>query len=541
MSVASAMLADMESETHPSVARVVVDVATRALTDPFDYAVPEGMAGVAVGAPVLVPLGGRRVVGYVFGLGDSSDYEGSLRPIEAVLGDPVFGERAPELARWIAREYVCTLADSMRLFLPPGGSPSALAVYSVVGERPTGAVKSAVWDSVTAGGEVTSAQLRKQDLRFTDAAAAMVREGLLTRVWRLKPGVVGAVDDRWVELVPDSAFVPAARAHLQRAALDALVAGPVRVAELTAQLGAVDGALRSLAKAGAVRFESRRRMRGGLHPARPAPRHGTLSDGQNASLTTIAAAAPGAVVLLEGVTGSGKTEVYMRAIERVTDSGQTAIVLVPEISLTPQTVGRFRSRFGEAIAVLHSRLTPGERYDQWDRVRSGEATVVIGPRSALFAPLPNLGLVVIDEEHDSSYKQGSAPRYHARAVAEQLCAAAGAVLVLGSATPALESLDAVARGRYERVALPDRVAPRRRRAWFQSGAAAQSPRLGFVRSVPRVRFRPLVQQLLRLVHLSRGGRQARLPSLRPDHDAPVKVPEVRPPVPASVRSRNPAG
>jgi primosomal protein N' (replication factor Y) len=141
----------------------------------------------------------------------------------------------------------------------------------------------------------------------------------------------------------------------------------------------------------------------------------------------------------------------------VVSSGGSAIVLVPEISLTPQTVGRFRSRFGETIAVLHSRLSTGERYDQWDRVRAGDARVVVGPRSALFAPVTDLRLVVIDEEHDSSYKQGSSPRYHARAVAESLCAATGAVLVLGSATPCLESLAEAERGHYVHVSLPERV------------------------------------------------------------------------------------
>jgi primosomal protein N' (replication factor Y) len=176
-----------------------------------------------------------------------------------------------------------------------------------------------------------------------------------------------------------------------------------------------------------------------------------------ASLAAIRRAAAGSTILLEGVTGSGKTEVYLRAIEEVVATGGSAIVLVPEISLTPQTVGRFRSRFGEMIAVLHSRLSTGERYDQWDRVRAREARVVVGPRSALFAPVCDLRLVVIDEEHDASYKQGSAPRYHARAAAERLCEETGAVLVLGSATPSLESLERAESGCYTRVALPERV------------------------------------------------------------------------------------
>ena len=159
-----------------------------------------------------------------------------------------------------------------------------------------------------------------------------------------------------------------------------------------------------------------------------------LTAGQRSALNAIARAtetASGDVVLVDGVTGSGKTEVYLAAIERVLAQGCSACVLVPEISLTAQTVGRFRSRFGDAVAVFHSRLSAGERLDQWDMVRSGAARVVVGARSALFCPLADLGLIVIDEEHEQSYKQGSSPRYHAREVAAKLARLHGCALVLG--------------------------------------------------------------------------------------------------------------
>jgi primosomal protein N' (replication factor Y) len=199
-------------------------------------------------------------------------------------------------------------------------------------------------------------------------------------------------------------------------------------------------------------------MRGPEIVARPAPRHAQLTDGQAHALDAIERGAPGSCVLLDGVTGSGKTEVYLRAIERAVAEGGSAIVLVPEISLTPQTVGRFRSRFGDLVAVLHSRLSAGERYDQWDRMRCGDARVAIGPRSALFCPAKDLKLIIIDEEHDSSYKQGSAPRYHARSVAIRMARATGAVLVLGSATPSFESRYAAETGAISLVAMPERVA-----------------------------------------------------------------------------------
>ena len=453
------MLADMVNSPRLPIARVVVDVPTRALSEPFDYEVPEALdRAVSVGVPVVVPFGGQRVVGYVVERIGSSSFEGRMRAIEAVLGEPLFGAHGFGLASWISHEYVATLADALRLLLPPGGSPSAVAVYTAGAERPAGPLRAATFDAVAQAGELTALQLKTIDARFPGTASALARMGVLARSWRLRPAAVGAVDDRWACLEAGVAFTPSSRATAQRALLDALSAGPVRVAELTAELGAVDGPLRALVACGAVRIERRRRMREPASPVRAAPRHATLSKGQIDALAAIERADPGSVVLADGVTGSGKTEVYLQAIERVIGAGGSAIVLVPEISLTPQTVGRFRSRFGDLVAVLHSRLSAGERYDQWDRVRAGDARVAIGPRSALFAPARDLRLVVIDEEHDGSYKQGSAPRYHARAVAERLCAASGAVLVLGSATPSFESRIAADEGRYVRVVLPDRVA-----------------------------------------------------------------------------------
>lgn len=440
------------------IARIVVDVATRGLSEPFDYVVPEALDGAAVvGAPVLVPFGPQTVVGYVVERVDSSAHE-RLREVAAVLGEPLFGAWAPALAAWVAREYVASLAEALRLFLPPGGAPKVVRILRACGPAPARGVRAAVHAAVVAAGELDMSRISAMGPSASAAASALVAQGALARTYRLAPPAVGEVDDRWASLVPRSTFSPAPRATMQRAVLDALVEGPVRVSELAAQLGAVDAAVRRLEELGAVQIEHRRRLRTPHAPERPAPRHEHLTAGQEASLAAIDAAPPGGTVLLRGVTGSGKTEVYLRAIEKVVTDGRSAIVLVPEIALTPQTVGRFRSRFGDAVAVLHSRLSPGERYDQWDRVRTGEATVIVGPRSALFAPAGRIGLVVIDEEHESSYKQGSAPRYHARDVAERLCQATGAVLVLGSATPSLESLENARAGRSVLVDLPQRVA-----------------------------------------------------------------------------------
>lgn len=392
------------------VAQVVVDIPAREIETHFDYEY-DARVGLEVGSCVLVDFANRAVVGYVVGLAETSEYP-SLKPVKALLGGPFFAPHAVAAARWIAREYVCPLSEALRLFLPPGGTPKAVKVETAEGPR-----------------------------------------------WQLRRPGIGPVDERWATLVPESGHVPKPNATAQRAIMDALASGPLRVAELTADLGNVASALSALERVGAVTVEKRRRLREAHGRERSAPRHETLTAGQRAALDTIESvhAEGGRVVLLDGVTGSGKTEVYLRAIEDALERGEDACVLVPEISLTPQTVGRFRSRFGDRVAVLHSRLSAGERFDQWDLVASGTARVVVGARSALFAPFRDLRLIIIDEEHEGSYKQGSAPRYHARDVAAHIAKTLGATLVLGSASPSLESRRACAEGRWIRVEMPERV------------------------------------------------------------------------------------
>jgi primosomal protein N' (replication factor Y) len=298
----------------------------------------------------------------------------------------------------------------------------------------------------------------------------MVNNG---RFWQVEQPQIGEVDDRWVALdVGAEDFHPKKSAVKQAAIIAALQTGELRVAELTAEYGAVAAPLKALEKKGVIRIEHRRRMRGVVEPQQDADmeygtaafvptRKPTLTAGQEEALCAVRAAcakADGHVVLVDGVTGSGKTEVYLQAIEDVIDAGQTAIVLVPEISLTPQTVARFRGRFGDLVAVMHSRMSAGERYDQWDFIRSGAARVVVGARSALFTPMKNLGLIIIDEEHEGSYKQDSAPRYVSRDVAAWMAKRDGATLVLGSATPSIEALYAVAtREEWSAVQLPERA------------------------------------------------------------------------------------
>lgn len=393
-------------------ARVVVDVPTREIDAPFDYSVPAHLQpDVGVGVPVLVPFSGRPAVGWVVAMRERAEVA-RVKPIEQVLGVAAFDQRAADLALWIAEEYAASPAEAIRLFLPPGTSPRAERTVDVEGQV----------------------------------------------AWRLVGPANRPRAERIVELVPGSSYEPASGARLQRAVLHALSDGPLTTSELAAEIGGVSQALRRLEELGAVTITERRAFRAPRVRDRATAEGRSLSVGQQKALEAcVRVAGHGGTVLLDGVTGSGKTEVYLRAIEHVLEEGGGAIVLVPEISLTPQTVGRFRSRFGDAVAVLHSRMSAGERLDEWDRARCGDARVVVGARSALFAPVADVRLVVIDEEHETSYKHGSSPRYRARDVARKLCATRGAGLVLGSATPSFESLSAAEDGRLERVVLPERV------------------------------------------------------------------------------------
>lgn len=406
---------------------VIVDIPSRSLSEPFAYAVTPALAAeLEVGCTVLVGFGPRRVAGYVVMLAPRlSDLPGTdgldparVKNVISVIAEPAFSEVAARLAFWMSREYVAPISECIRLFLPPGGSPKVV--------------------------------------RRADGSYAVERPA------------VGEVRERWVSLTEEGrGFEPPARAVRQRQLVDALSCGPVTTRDLNLLYTNMSSTIRALERRGVVRVEERRAWRGTsdattLSSARAtAPER--LTAGQAAALEAIGEAldASGEVILVDGVTGSGKTEVYLAAIERVLARGGSACVLVPEISLTAQTVGRFRSRFGDAVAVFHSRLSAGERLDQWDLVRTGAARVVVGARSALFCPYRDLGIVIIDEEHEQSYKQGSSPRYHAREVAAKMASLAGCPLVLGSATPSAEALERCRAGRFSgmrwrRVEMPER-------------------------------------------------------------------------------------
>ena len=370
----------------------------------FTYAVPEEFQHlVQPGTRVAVPFGARREVAVVVGLSTECELEArKVRPIAAVLDDePIVDASLLELTRWTAGYYACSWGEALGAVLP-------------------------------------ASLKREKEVRKKLMIAA--RDG------------VGA--EQLAEVIE--------RFPKQHRLLRTLIeiGEPVELRDITRQLNVSEAPARSLQRRDWVTIEKVECVPDPLlRPTKKREKPEHLSGEQASAVEAISTeveARSYATFLLQGVTGSGKTEVYLRVIERALACGRGAIVLVPEIALTPQTVGWFRSRFGE-IAVLHSRMSDSQRLHTWQRVRHGELRVVVGARSAVFAPMPELGVVVVDEEHEPSFKQGNTPRYSARDIAVVRAREAGAVCILGSATPSLETWHNAAEGRYRRLLLNERV------------------------------------------------------------------------------------
>lgn len=383
------------------IAKVAVDLS---LNREFDYLIPGPLRPlVEIGSRVEVPFRSRNVTGFVIGFADQSAFK-DLKSLGKVLGDKsLVTETVMELARWMSAYYLAPFETCVRAVLP-----------AVVRNKANGGKK------------------------------------------QLTVLLTGSV--------PEKPLPPAQQKVFQ--CLE--TSGPMLLSELTDLAEVSAGSVKTLEKKGLVTISSESVYRDphkGIELLKTEPLN--LMPQQADALKQIVEAMDEPeppVVLLHGVTGSGKTEVYLQAIARALEQGRGAIVLVPEIALTPQTVDRFRARFAdgpERVAVLHSSLSDGERYDEWHRIRSGEARIVIGARSALFAPVHNLGLIVVDEEHEPTYKQDETPRYSARDTAVMRGKMEKCAVVLGSATPALESVANAKSGKYRYADMPLRVDDRR--------------------------------------------------------------------------------
>ena len=449
-------------------AEVAVNAAAP-IRQTFTYRIPDSLPAdrqgmpLGVGHAVYVPFGSRRLQGVVLEVTETPAFP-EARDVEAVIDpEPLLSPERVALARWLSDHYLAPLFDCVSLMLPPGFKRRPLTVL-----RPLVSLddlprlglterQKAALTHLIARGQAEQDELRKA-LRLRSVStlvSGLVLRGFIQRSHELarpqvRPKVVphlrllASVSGarRRARTLRDEGGAPA----LRRAVVLETLAdeGPLPLAELRPR-GLTAAVLRDLQRQGlAVREDVtvvRDPLAGRMYPKRATP---ALTAEQEKAYERIAEALEDGkqprTFLLHGVTGSGKTEVYLQALEKTVALGKRAIVLVPEISLTPQTVRRFGERFPGQVAVMHSGLSLGEHFDMWHEVRAGRYAVVIGPRGALFAPQPDLGLVVIDEEHEWTYKQQEgSPRYHARAAAEELCRLTGAALVLGSATPDVES------------------------------------------------------------------------------------------------------
>ncbi len=437
---------------------------------PFTYSIPEGL-DVAVGQAVFVPFGPRILQGVVVAEAETTTLD-AVRPIAAVADpEPILDDAHIQLARWMSGEYLAPLWDCFACCLPSGYGQKAVTMVSPVDVPPLLPIapkEQKILQFIAEHGRVTLEALRESVGPISPALLdRMQNDGHLTVAQGLARPSGRPRFERRVALVGDPAPAVAHAESLQARNAKSVEARILRLlaeypdVTLTEvrELGAAPTHLRHLESGGYLREYEHQVERDPLadykFTHRPPPR---LSPEQQAALEAVLAH-PG-TTLLHGVTGSGKTEVYLELVRESLEQGKGAIVLVPEIALTPQAIRRYGERFAETLTVFHSQLSTGELHDQWYRVQRGDARLVVGSRSAIFAPMPNLGLVVLDEEHEWSYKQvDPQPRYHAREAAEQLCKLTGARLVLGSATPDLVTYHRSEVGAIQRVDLKQRLAP----------------------------------------------------------------------------------
>jgi primosomal protein N' (replication factor Y) len=449
-----------------------------ALGRTFHYSIPPDLReDVQLGQLVVAPFGSRRLQGVIFGFDEESPVPETKNLYEIADPTPVLSLAQMELASWISSYYLAPLIDVVLLMLPPGMARKTRVILCLNTERPLppdlNTEHRAVIGMLQREGEVALHTLgRRLKLKnYRSVVDRLARRGVIIKRSELAEAKVKPKTERVACL--EGEVSPAVWERLRRAPVQGAVVqyladhGATPVSEIYSEVGVSSSTLKTLAVKGIIEFTEQEVWRDPLQgrtfvPTTP-PK---LTPAQDAAWWQIEASlhtAGSEVFLLHGVTGSGKTEIYLRALHEVLAKGQQGIVLVPEIALTPQTIRRFAARFPGRIAVLHSKLSMGERYDGWRRVRDGLVDIVIGSRSAVFAPLRRLGVIVIDEEHEWSYKQDRTPRYHARDVAIKLAEISGCKLILGTATPDVVTYHRAQRGQYKLLHLPQRIMGHRRR------------------------------------------------------------------------------
>ncbi len=460
-------------------ARIALAAATYAIDKPYTYQVPEELFDrLTPGVRVVVPFGkgNRRVEGLVLSV-ETMEPPPRCKPILTLLDErPVLSKEGLRLALWMRERYFCTVYDACRAMLPAGlyfslqdryvlaPGVDRAAAYEAAGRSEH---ERTIVEMVCAGNGAERGNIRAAfgTRDPNPALKSLVKKGIL----QVETSAMRGVGDKTeavaaLAVPPEEALEQVAKrrksAPMRYAVVELLSAvGEASAKEVCYFTGASMPTLRSLVKSGLITLEERECYRRVSCPPVEHADPPVLNVDQEVAfqgLNDLAVREAPAAALLYGVTGSGKTQIYLRLIQAALDRGEGAIVLVPEIALTPQLLRIFTAHFGDEIALLHSSLRAGERYDEWKRVRDGKARVVIGTRSAVFAPVQNLGLIVLDEEQEGSYKSENVPRYHAREVAKFRCKQHGALLLLGSATPSVESMYLAQTGVYHLFTLPRR-------------------------------------------------------------------------------------
>ena len=454
--------------------KVAVSAAPYSIDKPYSYLVPESLAAAAVpGVRVMVPFGrgNKESEGLILARVQEPKLPGSKAIRQILDSEPVLDKAGIDLALWMRGRYFCTVFEAVKTILPAGLWYGLREIWSLAMEPET-ARSAAVgipgaWQVL----DLLEKQGGKADIRvLRDALGdgaekplkAMKKAEILTCETDAKRKIADK-SHRMVELAVNTEDAYALTEPKRRSAparyevVNFLAtAGRTPAAEVSYYTGASARTLKSMEKAGLIAFSEEEELRvPSLDDVEPGPEIVLNEEQQRAFeeiLGRVQAAKP-SVTLLHGVTGSGKTQVYLRLVQETLALGKTAMVLVPEIVLTPQMMRKFSSYFGSRVAMLHSSLKMTERYDQWKRIRRGEVDVVLGTRSALFAPLKNLGLIIMDEEQEGSYQSENVPRYDAREVAKYLCVREKAALVFGSATPTVETAWAAEQGSYQKALL----------------------------------------------------------------------------------------
>ena len=459
------------------LAKIALSSATYGIDKPYDYLVPPELSeSLKVGMRVLVPFGAgnRRVEGIVLSLLQGERLPGLKQILTRLDEHPVLDEELLRLALWMRERYFCTVYDAAKAMLPAGLYFSIRDSYRIREGINTQTAYAAagkserarkVLDLLYANNESAEIGQIRAAFGVSDpmpALKVLLEQGVLELDTACTRGVADKKGKVASLALPPEEAMEAVRARRKTAPLRYSVVellasvGSASVKELCYFTGASMATIRSLSKSGLITLEEEEQYRRvEMAPVLPAGPVMLNEEQQKAfeGLDELARQGKAAAALLYGVTGSGKTQVYIKLIQAVLERGKSAMILVPEIALTPQLLRIFTSHFGDDIAVLHSSLKAGERYDEWKRVRSGLARVVIGTRSAVFAPVRDLGLLIVDEEQESTYKSESTPRYHAVEVAKYRCVQQEALLLLGSATPSVESYYQAQKGIYHLFSL----------------------------------------------------------------------------------------